>query len=73
MVLTMTLLFAPIAAAQSTTPFVPANFEVPEILETKEFRLRVLTVNKEWPFKRVAYPGREIEWETWRAIPDEKR
>jgi hypothetical protein len=180
MALAMTLLSTSSAVAQSTTPFVPANFEIPEILETKEFRLRILTVNdvvkdydavmtsvehlkaiwpgsgwpegltfeqdlidlgwhqkefqerrsfaytvvtpsesmvtgcvyinptpkrghdavvylwarqselvgglesrlyaavkewvaKEWPFKRVAYPGRSIEWEAWRAIPDEKR
>jgi len=168
------------AAAQSSTPFVPADFKVPETLETKEFRLRMLTVNdvvkdydavmtsadhlktiwpgsdwpqgltfeqdlidlgwhqkefqrrrsfaytvvtpsesmvtgcvyinptrkrgydaevylwarqsalasglearlyaavndwvaKEWPFKKVAFPGRDIEWATWGAIPDEKR
>ena len=30
-------------------------------------------IEKEWPFKQVAYPGRDIEWEAWRAIPDEKR
>jgi hypothetical protein len=27
----------------------------------------------EWPFENVAFPGREIEWESWNAIPDEKR
>jgi hypothetical protein len=31
--------------AQSPTPFVPPEFKVPERLETKEFRLRMLTVN----------------------------
>ena len=31
--------------AQSPTPFVPEDFEVPEKLETAEFRLRMLTVN----------------------------
>lgn len=31
--------------AQSTAPFVPSEFNVPEKLETKEFRLRMLTVN----------------------------
>jgi hypothetical protein len=168
------------AAAQSASPFVPSDFEVPVTLETKEFRLRMLTVNdvvkdydavmtsvehlktvwptgswpegltfeqdlidlgwhqkefqrrrsfaytvvtpsesqvtgcvyinptpkrgydavvylwarqselkgglesrlyaavrawvaKEWPFKKVAYPGRDIDWATWQAIPDEKR
>jgi hypothetical protein len=28
---------------------------------------------KEWPFKNVAFPGRSIDWDTWRKIPDEKR
>jgi hypothetical protein len=26
-----------------------------------------------WPFTAVGYPGRNIPWETWRAIPDEPR
>nr|WP_040370301.1 hypothetical protein [Blastomonas sp. AAP53] len=25
-------------------------------------------VAKEWPFKRVAYPGRSIDWDTWDAM-----
>lgn len=33
------------ASAQSNYPFVNEDFEVPEKLETKEFRLRMLTVN----------------------------
>ena len=33
------------ASAQSPMPFVPKEFKVPEKLETKEFRLRMLTVN----------------------------
>ena len=173
-------LFTSIAGAQSATPFVPKDFEIPATLETKEFRLRMLTVNdvvkdydavmtsvehlktvwptsswpegltfeqdlidlgwhqkefqrrrsfaytvvtpsesqvtgcvyinptpkrgydavvflwarqselkggletrlyvavrewiaKEWPFRKVAYPGRDIDWETWNGIPDEKR
>jgi hypothetical protein len=180
MVLVTTLLLSSITVAQSPTPFVPAGFRVPEVLETPEFRLRMLTVNdvvkdydavmtsvdhlktiwpdsgwpegltleqdlidlgwhqkefqmrrsfaytvvtpsesmvtgcvyinptskrgydavvylwarqselgggletrlhaavkewvaKEWPFQSVAYPGREIAWEDWEAIPDEKR
>ena len=174
------LLFGSIAMAQSTNPFVPAAFRIPETLETREFRLRMLTVNdvvkdydavmtsvehlktvwpgsgwpegltleqdlidlgwhqkefqrrrsfaytvvtpsesmvtgcvyinptpkrgydavvylwarqselsgglesrlygavkewvaKEWPFANVAYPGRDIAWDAWNAIPDEKR
>ncbi len=27
----------------------------------------------EWPFKAVGFPGRDIAWDTWRSIPDEKR
>ena len=168
------------AMAQSATPFVPAEFTIPEKLETKEFRLRMLTVNdvvkdydavmtsvehlktvwsgggwpegltfeqdlidlgwhqkefqrrrsfaytvvtpseslvtgcvyinptrkrgydavvylwarqselasgletrlyaavrewiaKEWPFKKVAFPGRDVDWKTWEAIPEDKR
>jgi hypothetical protein len=22
-----------------------------------------------WPFRAVAYPGRSIDWDTWRALP----
>ncbi|NNF06561.1 MAG: GNAT family N-acetyltransferase [Candidatus Eisenbacteria bacterium] len=28
---------------------------------------------KDWPFENVGFPGRAIDWETWRKIPDEKR
>ena len=28
---------------------------------------------REWPFRKVAFPGRDIDWGTWRAIADEKR
>jgi hypothetical protein len=27
-------------------------------------------VGKEWPFKKVAYPGREIDWDAWEALPE---
>ncbi len=30
-------------------------------------------IAREWPFKKVAFPGRSIDWDTWRNIPDEKR
>ena len=26
-----------------------------------------------WPFSAVGFPGRDITWEAWRAIPNEKR
>ena len=28
---------------------------------------------RDWPFKSVAFPGKDVSWETWRAIPDERR
>ena len=43
--LAVTPLFTSIAAGQSMTPFVREDFKIPETLETKEFRLRMLTVN----------------------------
>jgi hypothetical protein len=174
------LLAAPPGVAQSNTPFVPADFAIPERLENREFRLRMLTVNdvvkdydavmtsvqhlksiwpggswpegltfeqdlidlgwhqkefqirrsfaytvvtpseslvtgcvyinptrkrgydavvylwarqselqggmearlhaavrdwiaKEWPFTKVAFPGRDVDWDTWNATPEEKR
>jgi hypothetical protein len=30
-------------------------------------------IAKEWPFKAVAYPGRGIDREAFRSLPDEKR
>jgi len=33
------------AFCQSSYPFVPSNFEIPKLLETDKFRLRMLTVN----------------------------
>jgi hypothetical protein len=30
-------------------------------------------IHKDWPFKKVAYPGRDISWDAWRSLPDEKR
>jgi len=28
---------------------------------------------KEWPFKTAAFPGKDVSWEAWKAIPDERR
>ena len=28
---------------------------------------------REWPFRKVAFPGRDIDWEAWRVVPEEKR
>lgn len=27
----------------------------------------------EWPFENVAFPGREIDWQSWNDIPEEER
>jgi len=27
-------------------------------------------VAEKWPFENVAYPGRDIDWETWEAMPE---
>jgi len=27
-------------------------------------------VEKGWPFKKVAYPGRDIGWEAWESLPE---
>ena len=27
-------------------------------------------IEKEWPFKKVAYPGREISWDDWKKFAD---
>jgi hypothetical protein len=42
-------------------------------LETRLFASVKEWIAKEWPFKKAAFPGRDIEWDVWRAIPDEKR
>ena len=40
-----TTISSTILLCQSTTPFVAHDFEIPEVLETDKFRLRMLTVN----------------------------
>lgn len=30
-------------------------------------------IHSRWPFKTVGFPGRDISWDAWRAIPKEKR
>lgn len=29
-------------------------------------------LRSKWPFEKVAYPGRDVAWDTWRQIPEEK-
>ena len=37
-------------------------------LDTMLFNAVKEWIAKEWPFKKVAYPGREIKWEEWRSV-----
>jgi hypothetical protein len=37
-------------------------------LDTTLFNSVKQWIEKEWPFKKVAYPGREIKWEEWRSL-----
>lgn len=30
-------------------------------------------IGRVWPFQALAFPGRDVAWEVWRAIPDERR
>ena len=29
-------------------------------------------LSSKWPFEKVAYPGREIDWQAWQEIPSEQ-
>ena len=29
-------------------------------------------VARKWPFKKVAYPGRDIDWKKWDATPESR-
>ena len=52
-----------IASAQSSYPFVPEEFEVPEQLETRDFRIRMLTIHdavKDYAYN-LAYDPQERE------------
>jgi hypothetical protein len=42
-------------------------------LETRLYAAVREWVAKVWPFAKVAFRGRDIGWDEWRAIPDEKR
>lgn len=39
--------------------------ELIDKLDQKLFRTVKKWLNEYWPFKKVAYPGREIDWNTW--------
>lgn len=30
-------------------------------------------ISEAWPFRSVAFPGRDIAWDAWKSIPNEKR
>ena len=39
-------------------------------LETRLYEAVRSWISKDWPFKTVAFPGRDIAWDTWKSIPD---
>ena len=38
-------------------------------LEATLFRICKEWLDREWPFQKVAFPGREISWEEWGKLP----
>ena len=42
-------------------------------LETRLYATVKDWIARRWPFKNVAFPGRDIGWNDWEAIPNEKR
>lgn len=42
-------------------------------LEERLYAAVTRWLRERWPFGRVAYPGRSIAWEAWKAIPLERR
>ncbi len=42
-------------------------------LEIRLFAAVKEWIAKQWPFKTAGFPGRDIEWDVWRAIPNERR
>lgn len=42
-------------------------------LEDRLFGAVSAWLEERWPFKQVAFPGRTIAWDAWRAIPMERR
>ena len=47
--------------------------ELPGGLEDRLFIAIKSWLKSDWPFNSVAYPGRSIPWEIWRAVQDESR
>lgn len=39
-------------------------------LEERLFATVMDWLNEIWPFSRIAFPGRNVEWETWQAEPE---
>jgi len=42
-------------------------------LESRLYAAVKSWIAKEWPFRAAAFPGRDIAWDPWRSIPNEKR
>lgn len=42
-------------------------------LESRLFAALKEWLAREWPFKKVTFPGRDMDWKEWNKIPDERR
>jgi hypothetical protein len=42
-------------------------------LEARLFASVKQWLAEKWPFKQVAFPGRDVPWEAWRQVPSEER
>ena len=39
-------------------------------LDSELFEFSKSWIKKAWPFKRVAFPGRDMSWDAWAALPE---
>ncbi len=44
--------------------------ELESNLDEELFEFTQNWINDEWPFERVAWPGREISWKEWKSLPE---
>jgi hypothetical protein len=44
------------------------TYELTDVIDTELFLTVKQWMVDSWPFQRVAFPGREIDWETWESL-----
>ena len=54
--------------AEITSWVVKAEYD--KGLDSELFDFSKSWIKKAWPFKRVAFPGREVSWDDWAALPE---